>query len=284
MYEQILYEVADPVATITLNRPQKLNAWTPKMGDEVKHALAQAEADARVVVIILTGAGRGFCSGADLSTLSTIASGENVALTSDGTLDADPGDASIGPSFRGTYSYFPSIRKPIIAAINGPCAGMAVPISLFCDLRFASDRATFLTAFVRRGLIAEWGVSWILPKLVGPARALDLLLSSRTLSAVEAFEMGLVNRVVPHDELLDAARAYATELATHCSPTAMSIIKREIYQHMTETHAHAENEAMQLMLQSFQRPDFREGVAAVLEKRAPRFERLGAAAKAQGSR
>ncbi|HMJ14814.1 MAG TPA: enoyl-CoA hydratase-related protein, partial [Polyangiaceae bacterium] len=178
--------------------------------------------------------------------------------------------------------YFPSIRKPIIAAINGPCAGMAVPISLFCDLRFASDRASFLTAFVRRGLIAEWGVSWILPKLIGPARALDLLLSSRTLGASEAFEMGLVNKVVPHDELLDAARAYALELATHSCPAAMAIIKREVYQHMTETHAHAENEAMRLMLESFQRSDFREGVAAVLEKRAPKFERLGAPAKAQG--
>jgi enoyl-CoA hydratase/carnithine racemase len=284
MYEQILYEVSDPIATITLNRPKKLNAWTPQMGDEVKHALAQAEADTRVVVIILTGAGRGFCSGADLSTLSDIASGENVALGGDAALEADPGDASMGPSFRGTYSYFPSIRKPIIAAINGPCAGMAVPISLFCDLRFASDRATFLTAFVRRGLIAEWGVSWILPKLVGPARALDLLLSSRTLAAPEAFEMGLVNKVVPHDELLDTTRAYALELATHCCPTAMSIIKRELYQHMTETHAHAENEAVQLMLESFQRPDFQEGVAAVLEKRTPKFARLGAPTKTQGSR
>jgi enoyl-CoA hydratase/carnithine racemase len=283
MYEQILYEVADPIATITMNRPQKLNAWTPRMGDEVKHALAQAEADPRVVVIVLTGAGRGFCSGADLSTLSDIASGQNVSLGQEGALAADPGDASMGPSFRGTYSYFPSIRKPIIAAINGPCAGMAVPISLFCDLRFASDRATFLTAFVRRGLIAEWGVSWILPKLVGPARALDLLLSSRTLGAAEAFEMGLVNKVVPHDELMNVTRAYAVELATQCSPAAMSVIKREVYQHLTETHADSENEAMRLMLESFQRSDFREGVAAVLEKRAPQFERL-VVAKPEGKR
>jgi enoyl-CoA hydratase/carnithine racemase len=152
---------------------------------------------------------------------------------------------------------------------------MAIPSCLFCDLRFASDRATFLTAFVRRGLIAEWGVSWILPRLVGPARALDLLLSSRTVQAAEAFEMGLVNKVVPHDELSSFTQAYARELAAHCSPAAMSIIKREIYQHLTEPHDRAEAEAMRLMLDSFQQPDFHEGVSSLFEKRPPRFRRIG---------
>jgi enoyl-CoA hydratase/carnithine racemase len=177
--------------------------------------------------------------------------------------------------FRGMYSYFPSIKKPVIAAINGPCAGMAVPIALFCDLRFASDRATFITAFVRRGLIAEWGVSWILPRLVGPARALDLLLSSRTVDAAEAERIGLVNRVVPHDELLATVRLYAEELSRHCSPTSMAVIKAEVYRHLTEPLDRAEAEALGLMAESVVRPDFAEGVAAFLEKRPPKFARLG---------
>lgn len=274
MYEQILYDVTDPIATVTLNRPQKLNAWTARMEAEVKHAMARAESDPSVVAIVLTGAGRGFCAGADLSALSDIAAGKGFG-DGDSGLHADPGDPTMGPSFRGVYSYFPSISKPVIAAINGPCAGMALPISLFCDLRFASDRATFLTAFARRGLIAEWGVSWILPRLVGPARALDLLLSSRTVAAAEAYEMGLVNRVVPHDDLLPFTRAYAIELATQCSPRSMSVIKREVYRHLLETHEAAEADALKLTLESFQSADFAEGVSAVLQKRPPRFARLG---------
>lgn len=273
MYEQIRYEVKDPIATITLDRPDRLNAWTDRMGDEVKHALAQAENDRQVVAIILTGAGRGFCAGADLQSLEAISVGQGTRSSSEG-LEADPGDADMGRSFRGTYSYLLSIRKPIIAAINGPCAGMAVPISLYCDLRFASDRASFTTAFVRRGLIAEWGVSWILPRLVGPAHALDLLLSARKIDAAEAERIGLVNRVVPHEDLLDFTRAYAEDLAAHCSPTSMSIMKREVYEHLTETLGDAHDEAVRLMLESFGRPDFKEGVRSFLEKRPPRFERI----------
>ena len=150
MYEQILYEVADPIATITLNRPRWLNAWTARMGAEVKHALAQAEEDKRVVAILLTGAGRGFCSGVDLQQLRGISEGQ-LEETPPTELEADPGDPALGEDLRGTYTYLMSIRKPIIAAINGPIAGMAVPIALGCDLRFASDRAIFTTAFSRRG-------------------------------------------------------------------------------------------------------------------------------------
>src|SRR5262245_25236855 len=178
MYEDILFEVADPVATITLNRPDRLNAWTDRMGEEVRHAMAAAEADKSVVGIVLTGAGRGFCAGADLKNLQSISAGDRRSR-SNAELAADPGDPGMGDSFRKTYSYLMSLRKPIVAAINGPCAGMAMPIALFCDLRFASESATFTTAFVRRGLIAEWGLSWTLPRLVGTAHALDLLLSGR---------------------------------------------------------------------------------------------------------
>jgi enoyl-CoA hydratase/carnithine racemase len=162
----------------------------------------------------------------------------------------------------------------VVAAINGPVAGMAVPIALACDLRFASDRASFTTAFSRRGLVAEWGIAWILGRLVGPAHALDLLFSARKVEAAEAERIGLVNRVVPHEDLLPFARAYVEDLAAHCSPASMAIMKRQVYQQLHAALGPSEREAVQLMLASFKRPDFREGVASFLEKRPPRFERI----------
>jgi enoyl-CoA hydratase/carnithine racemase len=272
MYEQILYEVADPVGTITLNRPEVLNAWTSRMGAEVKHALAQAEADERVVAVIVTGAGRGFCAGADLKNLQSIALGKPDSAVAP-ELAADPGDPSVGEDFRGTYTYPMSIPKPVIVAINGPVAGMAVPIALACDIRFASDRAVFTTAFSRRGLIAEWGLSWLLTRLVGPAHALDLLFSARKIDAAEAERMGLVNRVVPHDELIAFTRAYADDLAANCSPSSMATMKRQVYQHLTERLGPAERESIQLMFGTFKHPDFKEGVDSFLQKRPPSFKR-----------
>jgi enoyl-CoA hydratase/carnithine racemase len=274
MYEQILYEVAEPAATITLNRPKQLNAWTDRMGVEVKHALAQAEADRRVVAIILTGAGRGFCAGADMFMLKGISEGKGAEPIPDELTDAAPGDASMDASFRGTYTYLLSIRKPIIAAINGPVAGMAVPIVACCDLRFAGPDASFTTSFSRRGLVAEWGSSWMLPRLIGPAHALDLLFSARKIDADEAARMGLVNRIVGGTELLPVTRHYVEDLAANCSPTSMRIMKRQVYEHLTASLGESEQEAVRLMIESFRRPDFREGVSAFLEKRPPRFERV----------
>jgi enoyl-CoA hydratase/carnithine racemase len=273
MYEQIRYEVSDPVATVTLSRPKALNAWTERMAAEVKHAIAQAEADPAVVAIVLTGEGRGFCAGADLSVLQNLSQGGRGEESPPG-LSADPGDPTVGADFRGTYTYLMSVRKPIIAAINGPVAGMAVPIALCCDLRFASDRAVFTLAFSKRGLVAEWGSAWLLPRLVGPAHALDLLFSSRTVSAEEAHRIGLVNRVVPHDELLPSVSKYVAELAAACSPTSMQIMKRQVYQQLTRELGPSEKEAIALMLESFARPDMKEGVNSFLEKRPPRFARI----------
>ena len=273
-YQHILYDVEDRVATITLNRPERLNAFTGIMLEELLDAFGRSDADDAVRAVIVTGAGRGFCAGADLRGLKSITEGERGGGLPAELESADPGDADMGDSFRGTYSYLLSIRKPIIAAINGPCAGMAVPISLYCDMRFASDRATFTTAFSKRGLIAEWGVSWTLTRLCGPAHAMDLLLSSRKIDAAEAERLGVVNRVVPHDELLPFVRSYAEDLAANCSPASMAVMKREIYQHMMESLDSAHRDSVKLMGESFKRPDFREGVMSFLEKRPPRFERI----------
>jgi enoyl-CoA hydratase/carnithine racemase len=162
----------------------------------------------------------------------------------------------------------------VIAALNGVVAGMAVPIALACDLRFASDRASFTTAFSRRGLVAEWGIAWLLGRVVGPAHALDVLFSARRVDAAEAERMGLVNRVVPHDELLPFAKDYVRDLAAHSSPASMAVMKLQVYQQLHAALGPSEREAVQLMLESFKRPDFREGVASFLEKRPPRFDRL----------
>jgi enoyl-CoA hydratase/carnithine racemase len=274
MYEQILYEVEGAAAIISLNRPKQLNAWTDRMGAEVKHAMAAAETDKRVVAIILTGAGRGFCAGADMFLLKSISEGGAQEKIPDELTGADPGDAAMGDAFRGTYTYLLSIRKPIIAAVNGPVAGMAVPIVACCDIRFAGSEASFTTAFSKRGLIAEWGSSWILPRLLGPAHALDLLMSARKIDAEEAARIGLVNRVIPAAELMAYTRQYVEDLAANCSPTSMMIMKRQVYQHLTADLGQAEKEAISLMLDSFKRPDFKEGVVSFLEKRPPKFPRV----------
>lgn len=272
-YAEILYAVDDPIATITLNRPERLNAWTDRMGAEVKHAVAQAEADSSVAIIVITGAGRGFCAGADLQRLESLSAGkggrEDVSA-----LDANPGDPEMSEDFHGTYTYLLSVRKPIIAAINGPCAGMAVPISLACDLRFASEKAVFTTAFSRRGLVAEWGIGWLLPRLVGPANALDLLFSARKIDAAEAERIGLVNRVLPGDELLEFVGDYARDVAANCSPTSLRVMKRQVYEGLQERLGESHDKAVGEMLASFKRPDFAEGVTSYLEKRPPKFDRV----------
>ena len=276
-YEEILYEVEDPVATITLNRPAALNAWTDRMGFEVRHAVAQAEQDPRVVGIVITGAGRGFCSGADMNRLSAVSAGDYRAEPLTEELASDPGDPSFGEDLHaGTYTYLMSVPKPVIAAINGPVAGMGVPIVLACDLRFMAEDAVLMTAFAQRGLIAEWGTSWLLPRLAGPAVALDLLFSSRKVSGTEAAALRLVNAALPREEVLAHAQQYVRGLAATSSPTAMAIMKRQVYQQLHAGLHAAENEARTLMLESFGRPDFREGVQSFVQRRAPAFQRIPA--------
>lgn len=274
-YEQILYEVEDPVATITLNRPAALNAWTDRMGAEVRHAVARAEHDPAVVGIVLTGAGRGFCAGADMNRLSAVSAGNATAETLPDDLASDPGDPSFGDDLHlGTYAYLLSVPKPVVAAINGPVAGMGVPIALACDIRFMATDAVLMTAFSQRGLIAEWGTSWLLPRLTGTAVALDLLFSSRKITGTEAAALRVVNAALPREEVLAHAQQYVRDLAATSSPTSMAFMKRQVYQQMHTGLLAAEREAYQLMLGTFGRPDFREGVQSYLERRPPRFERL----------
>jgi len=268
-YEQILYEVKDRIATVTLNRPDKLNAWTNTMGQEVRQAMSEAGHDDAVRVIVLTGAGRGFCAGADMGLLSDISDSRGAAA-GDVAARATAVDGGRG-EFRGVYAYFPTITKPVIAALNGATAGLGLVIALYCDLRYAADTAVFTTAFARRGLIAEHGVSWLLPQLVGLSHALDLLLSGRKFDAAEALRLGLVNGVLPQAELLAGVRAYASELTELVSPRSMGVIKRQLWEAQFQTLSQASAVASDEMVKSFGTADFKEGVAHFLEKRAPRF-------------
>ncbi|HZK99028.1 MAG TPA: enoyl-CoA hydratase [Caulobacteraceae bacterium] len=265
-HDEILYRAEGGVATITLNRPESLNAWTGVMHREVKAAMAVAADDETVRVIVLTGAGRGFCAGADMRALQGIqAAGANAgARQAPATSDADP-------NFSRTYAYFPTVPKPIIAAINGACAGLGFVLTLYADIRLASDAAVFTTSFSRRGLIAEHGVSWLLPRLIGMGRAADLLFSARKISAAEAGQMGLVNRVIPHDRFEAEVAAYAHMLASEVSPRSLREMKREIWQAQFQTLGEAIDAAGADMAGSFTSEDFKEGVAHFLEKRAPAF-------------
>ena len=174
--------------------------------------------------------------------------------------------------FQKKYSYFPAVTKPVIAAINGPVVGLGLVITLYCDLRFASDAARFSTAFSRRGLIAEYGMAWMLPRLVGLPNALDLLFSARTIDAAEALRMGLVNQVFPQAAFMDKVREYARDLASSVSPRSLRVIKRQVYAAMFQGLGDAFDLSLHEMLESLRSEDFKEGVTHFLEKRAPNFQ------------
>ncbi len=263
-FQTILYDVSEGIATITLNRPEKLNAWTPTMGLEIRAALEASVANVDARVIILTGAGRGFCAGADMNDLVDIsASGKTESR------EFTPFDDTSRADFHHAMTYLPSVKKPIIAAINGVAAGLGFAILMFCDLRFSSETASFVSSFARRGLIAEHGTSWMLTRLVGHSRAMDLMLSSRKVSAGEALRIGLVDRVSV--DVLDEARAYARDLAQLSSPRSLGIIKGQLWNSLFQDLQSAMIDADAEMVLSLKSEDFREGVAHFLEKRPPRF-------------
>ncbi len=263
----VRYAAADRVALLTLSRPDRLNAWTPAMERAYYDALERASDDPAVRAVVLTGEGKGFCAGADMDMLSGLNNEERSA-----TGNADGlGARSVA---------FPlMLGKPLIAAINGACAGVGFAQALMADVRFAAAGAKLTTSFARRGLVAEYGSSWLLPRIVGRSRALDLLLSGRVVLAEEALAMGLVDRVLPAGEVLPAAMAYARELVTWSSPASMAEMKRQVLVDADRPLDAAAKEATELMYRSFSGPDFAEGVTAWVERREPRFAPLG-----QGSR
>jgi enoyl-CoA hydratase/carnithine racemase len=256
----VLLENRDGIGLLTLNRPERLNAWTGELENRYFDRLDECAADPDVKVIVVTGAGRGFCAGADMDMLQGIGAGEaNAAGTARTTR----------PQWHTT-----TIPKPVIAAINGACAGIGLVQALMCDIRFAAEGAKLTTAFARRGLVAEHGIGWILPRLVGPARALDLLLSGRVVLAAEAAELGLVNRTFAPEKLLDETLSYALDLAVNCSPASMATMKRQVYADLERPLSDALTQADRLMLASFGAPDFVEGVASFVERREPSFTPL----------
>jgi enoyl-CoA hydratase/carnithine racemase len=275
-FPDILYDVQDRIATITLNRPERLNAHTPAMGKSVRHAMAAAAKDPAVRVVVLTGAGRGFCAGADMQVLTGIQGGarEDASQPTD---VADAFRSKFGPSLdehfadMRRYAYFMRTPKPVLAALNGPAAGLGLIMALYADMRFASDKAVLTTSFSQRGLIAEHGISWLLPRLVGPSRALDLLLSARRVSAAEAKEIGLVNEVFPSDTFMENVVTYARHLADTVSPRSMAVMKAQVWKACFQSFGEALETADHEMPPSFAWPDFKEGVSHYLEKRAPKF-------------
>jgi enoyl-CoA hydratase/carnithine racemase len=253
----VLSEDRGAVRLLTLNRPERLNAWTGELATRYFTLLDEADSDPDVRVIVVTGAGKGFCAGADMDMLQGIGAA------------GGQGAAPAGKHYEQYYAT--TLSKPVIAAVNGACAGIGLVHALMCDVRFAAAGAKFTTAFARRGLIAEHGISWVLPRLVGPARAMDLLLSGRVFLSEEAADLGLVNRVVAPEALLDEALAYAQELAANSSPSSMAVMKRQVWTALAQSLAEASSEAEVLMANSLREADFKEGVASFVEKRPPQF-------------
>lgn len=262
MTDEIDYVVDDPVATITLRRPATLNALTHPMLRAFREAVDAAAADPRVVGIVVTGEGRGFCSGLDASVLQQ--------TTDAGSAAAPPKDG-----VPGLFTWLLQVPKPVISAVNGVAAGGGFVLAVMSDIRIASDAASFTSIFSKRGLIAEHGTTWIVPRLVGTGAALDMLWSSRKVEAAEALRLGLVQQVVAHDGLLDAARRYVVDLAENVSPASLADTKRLVYEGYGVTYPDALEEIDGVQYAALDRPDAREGAAALLEKRAPAFPRLG---------
>jgi enoyl-CoA hydratase/carnithine racemase len=254
----VLYAVDGPVATITLNRPDRLNAIVPGMGEEYAAALLRADADPEVRAIVVTGSGRGFCAGADLDAL---AEGPQTLAR---YLDGQTPDTLPTLALR--------LRTPVATAVNGPCAGIGFVLAISADARFAHPTATMSTTFARLGLIAEYGVAWLLTRLVGLAAATDLLLTGRTLTGEQAHAMGLVTAV--DEDPVAAATAWARELAERCSPSAMAVMKAQLLQADGQRMDEAVVTSLAEMRRAFERPDLAEAVAARAQKRLPVFPPL----------
>ncbi len=253
--QSVLLEVEAGVAVVTLNRPERRNGWVPAMEARYLALLEQADRDPAVRVIVVTGAGKTFCPGMDTGRLDAIA-GKPLDLAG-----------------RRPPVHAWQIRKPMIAAINGACAGLGLVLALVCDVRFAAARARFSTAFARRGLAGEYGATWLLPRIVGAGHAADLLLSARVIDAPEALSMGLVNRVV-EENVLGAALEYARDIAEHCAPTSLALLRHQLHADSQTDFPVALSAAYRAMAAAVQGADFREGLDSFVAGREPAFAPL----------
>ena len=265
-YTDIALEIVDPVAVITLRRPEKLNAFSYHTLAEIKDAIDIAVADKRVVGIVITGEGRAFSAGLDSQALVDVTASEASA----------PGSRSgvPGPEIPGLFTYLLAVPKPVIAAVNGVAAGGGLVLAAKCDVRIASTAASFTTVFLKRGLIGEHGMTWILPRLIGPSRTMDLLMTSKRIDAAEALRIGLVDYQCEPGELLERARDYVRDIATNMAPLAFAETKSLMYSHMGADYERAFREADAVQWKAVARADATEGARALMEKRAAKFERL----------
>jgi enoyl-CoA hydratase/carnithine racemase len=253
----VLSNVDGAVCTLTLNKPERRNAWSVAMEERYFARLDEADTDPTVRAIVVTGSGSTFCPGLDTQRLSAAA-----------------GEGKLALGVRRPQTYPLQIRKPMIAAVNGACAGIGLMQALNCDVRFAARGAKFTTAYARRGLPAEYGSSWLLPRLIGLENALDLLLSARVIDADEAKSLGLVSRVCDPDVVVAEAQSYARDLAEHCSPRSMAAIRRQVYGDLSRGFSESMVHTLALMQDFAGNPDFAEGVASFVEKRQPKFSGL----------
>ena len=273
-YSEILYTIDGPVATLLLNRPTTLNALTDLTHAEIRHALDQSERNPDVIGTVLTGAGKGFCSGVDMNALSAMSNDGKRTPRSHDHLKADPGNPDKDPNYLWSPAYFLGLRKPLLAAVNGACAGMGFSYATFCDMRFMERGARIVTSFAPRGLIAEHGTCWLLPRLVGPSNALDMFWSSRKIEADEAHRMGWANRVCEPGESLKEAQTYLRSLAGTSAPLSLMMMKRQVYKHLAMELGESMKETTTWMDESLARGDFKEGVASFVAKRSPKFSRI----------
>ncbi|HKD67344.1 MAG TPA: enoyl-CoA hydratase-related protein [Candidatus Binataceae bacterium] len=258
-FTELTYEKADRVATITFNRPQALNAYTPTLGLEMKTALHEADADHDVGAIIVTGAGRAFCSGFD------------VRVGAEANKARRAGQSHGYSEIHDNFEYMHRLGTPIIGAINGHCVFMGFTMTLFFDFRFLADNAKYGALFSQKGLALEQGAGWLLTRLVGVTRAADIAISGRLLPPVEALAMGLVNRVVAADQLMTAAGEFARDIAHNCAPTAAAQAKRAIYRDLGTDFGTAYQASCQDAIKQNATEDFKEARRSMAEKRAPRF-------------
>ena len=263
------YAVRERIATVTLHRPDRMNAWTGRMHTEYRWLLQQAEDDPAVRAIIVTGAGRAFCAGADTKALEGHVEKGGYDPGTPAEL-AEPG-YGVRPEFDAFFAWHFGLTKPVIAAINGAAAGVGFALACYADLRFAAAGAKLTTAHGRLNLPAEYGLSWLLPRMIGLTRANDLLLTSRRFLAEEALELGLVNAVLPAEILMDEVRVRVTDMIDAIAPGSLAATRRQIYTDLHRSVAESVVDSERLLERMMREPDFAEGVAALMEKRTPRW-------------